>query len=662
MNENYIPKIPLMVLFIFLFLIKNIVCCGLDCFNCDDATYQCIECMADHFLNEGSCFPCGDSRCSKCDNRDDCINCKHGSYLSQKRCYSCLGNCSACYNNPYYCTSCKVGFYLSNHNCIECDTNCYTCVDSSTKCVSCHNNSFYLSSNDSCLTCKEPCKTCSSENTCLSCIDDYYLNKGNCTKCNSNCKTPIDNCTCLICEDGYYLSNKQCFKCGQKCKTCQDTEDKCLTCNEKYYLSSKNVCSECKIPCNACINEKTCTSCVENYYFFFGNCYECNINCKNTFDGCRCATCEEGYYFNQYQCLKCDQNCKTCFGSKSKCLSCYSNKILYNNSCINCAGSSGNINCTEIYENETNQINEEEKEAKVYDEVLENIESLFTSEKYHTSILDAGEDEILEINKLKIVLTTSSNQKNVINNINNISSIDLGQCETFLKQYYNISEEKALYIKKLEIFQEGMKIPKIEYCIYYKLNETKLKKLNISICKNTSISLILPMEINENLDELNKSSGYYNDICYPATSESGTDILLKDRKKEFIEKNKTVCQDVCVFSGYNYTTKKVNCFCEVNEMPLSFLYMKINKTKLYQNFFDIKNSANIKILICYKLLLTVNGILYNIGSYILLAIILFHIASIIIFYLKQFDGIKSQIKNIIFTIKILGKTKNKKKR
>ena len=208
---------------------------------------------------------------------------------------------------------------------------------------------------------------------CYSCINGYYNHNRICYKCNSYCITPIDNCTCSICEDGYYLLNKHCIKCGQKCKTCQDTEDKCLTCYEKYYLSSNNLCLECKSPCNTCINEKTCTSCVDDYFLFSGNCYQCNINCKTTFDGCKCATCVEGYYFNQYQCLKCDQNCKTCSVSKSKCLSCYSDKILYNNSCINCAGSSGNINCTEIYENETNQINEEEKEAKFYDEVLENL-------------------------------------------------------------------------------------------------------------------------------------------------------------------------------------------------------------------------------------------------------------------------------------------------
>ena len=659
MNDNDIPKIPIMILFIFLFLIKNIDCACEGCLDfCENN--KCSWCSEGYYLQNENCYKCING-CKKCSNGNDCEECDTGYYYLFQSCYKCDSACVSC-TSSNNCLNCYMGNYLSNGKCIKCDTSCKQCKYSPTYCISCKNTLFYLSSNNSCLACNEPCRTCSDQITCLSCIDGYYLYKGTCYKCNSNCKEPIDNCICLNCEEGYYLLDQHCLKCDQKCKTCQDTAGKCLTCNEKYYLSSNNLCSECQAPCNTCIDEKICTSCVDNYFFFSGNCYPCNINCKTSFDGCRCATCKEGYYFNQYQCLKCDQNCKTCSGSNSKCLSCYSNKFLFNNSCIDCVESSGNINCTKIYENKTNQIYEEEKEAKFYDEILENIESFFTSEKYDTSILDSGEDEILEINKLKIVLTTSSNQKNASNNNNNISSVDLGQCEVLLKKFYNISEEKALYITKLEIIQEGMKIPKIEYCVYYNLNEKKLEKLNIAICKNTNISLILPLEINENLDELNKSSGYYNDICYPATSESGTDISLKDRKKEFIEKNKTVCQDDCIFSGYNYTTKKVNCLCKVNEMPLSFLYMKINKTKLYQNFFDIKNIANIKILICYKILFTVNGILYNIGSYIILSIIIFHIVSIILFYLKQFDTIKSKIKNIIFAIKNLKKIKNKKKK
>ena len=40
--------------------------------------------------------------------------------------------------------------------------------------------------------------------------------------------------------------------------------------------------------------------------------------------------------------------------------------------------------------------------------------------------------------------------------------------------------------------------------------------------------------------------------------------------------------------------------------------MKINKTKLYENFVDIKNTANIKLMVCYKELLTTKGIKNNI--------------------------------------------------
>ena len=47
------------------------------------------------------------------------------------------------------------------------------------------------------------------------------------------------------------------------------------------------------------------------------------------------------------------------------------------------------------------------------------------------------------------------------------------------------------YIKLLEIFQEGFKIPKIEYDIYSKLNEEKLTKLNLDSCKNNKIILII---------------------------------------------------------------------------------------------------------------------------------------------------------------------------
>ena len=113
-----------------------------------------------------------------------------------------------------------------------------------------------------------------------------------------------------------------------------------------------------------------------------------------------------------------------------------------------------------------------------------------------------------------------------------MANIDLGECENSLRQSYELSDNSTLYIKMIEVSQKEMRIPKIEYHVYAKLNGENLTKLNLDVCKNNKISLSIPINDIGNLDKLNSSSGYYNDFCYTATSNDGTDITLKDRKKE----------------------------------------------------------------------------------------------------------------------------------
>ena len=78
-----------------------------------------------------------------------------------------------------------------------------------------------------------------------------------------------------------------------------------------------------------------------------------------------------------------------------------------------------------------------------------------------------------------------------------------------------------------------MKAKKVEYNVYSKLSGKNLEKLNLSICENTKIFINIPIEINDNVDKYNTSSGYFNDICYPTTSDDDTDISLQDRKNEY---------------------------------------------------------------------------------------------------------------------------------
>jgi hypothetical protein len=44
------------------------------------------------------------------------------------------------------------------------------------------------------------------------------------------------------------------------------------------------------------------------------------------------------------------------------------------------------------------------------------------------------------------------------------------ECETKLKNYYNISSDKSLYILIINISKDDMTKPKLEYEFYYPLN------------------------------------------------------------------------------------------------------------------------------------------------------------------------------------------------
>ena len=399
-------------------------------------------------------------------------------------------------------------------------------------------------------------------------------------------------------------------KCYYTCKECNkngnNTMHNCLKCNDNYlYEIIKNNSTNCYEKCS--------------YYHFFdlNNNYHCTIN----------SSCPE-----EYSKLLLD---------KKECV--MEMKNIINNIIIN-------------YEKNATVEKTKEEEIEYYDIILETLESGFTSDNYDTAHLDKGKEEIIETEKIKITFTTTQNQKN--NKNENITKIDLGECETLLRKFYNLTNNESLYMKKIDVMQEGMKTPKIEYDVYSKLSGKNLIKLNLTICQSSKISLSIPVEIKDNLDKSNSSSDYCNDLCYAAT-ESGADIILRDRKDECI--NNTVCQEECDFIEYNYTSQNAKCSCKVKQSSFSFADMNINKTKLFENIMNIKNFLNLNFLVCYNSLLSKEGILKNIGFYIISVILIFNAIFIIIFYKKEFDLLKNKINDIIYAIKNINLIKNNKK-
>ena len=89
----------------------------------------------------------------------------------------------------------------------------------------------------------------------------------------------------------------------------------------------------------------------------------------------------------------------------------------------------------------------------------------------------------------------------------------------------------------------------------------------------------------------------------------------------------TLCEEDCEYKGYDSDKKQALCECPIKINLLKISQISINTNKLYNKFNDIKNIINFNLMKCYKMLLTKDGILYNIGNYIIifyLLCILYH--------------------------------------
>ena len=535
---------------------------------------------------------------------------------------------------------------LSNNN---------TCIDN------CYKDSKYIYEYNT--ICYENCTGGYLENNickceleqCLEC-PKVALYKSLCTKCNYN-YYPIENdpnnlgeyIKCYINPSGYFLNENIYKECYHSCETCDKKGNNinhyCLKCKSNYTFEIKN--------------KNNYLNCYESckFYYYFDSDY--NYHCtKNNY----CPEDYDKYIPDKKQCI---ENCKKDEIYKyeyDKTCHIYSSQnmdIIFETMVKNCEINGKDDNICEIKYDDLNITNKSDIEH-IQNIILENIEKNLLSGCYNYYNIDHGKNNIIKTELMTITISNINNQKNISFSNNNLTAINFDECETILKNYYNISN---IYIKKIDVTQEQMKIPKIEYDFYAKLNLTKTEKIDKSLCKNTNVVLYYPVKISEseNIDEFDTQSGYYNDICYPTKSDEGTDILLDDRIKEFVLKHKTLCQEDCEFKGYNYFFKKAECKCKVANSALSFAEINFNETKLYENIKNVNNIANLDILICTEQLFNIEGLKSNIGFYTIISGVSFEIVSILVFYFKELSMLNQLINDIVFAIKNSNLFKLKKK-
>ena len=481
---------------------------------------------------------------------------------------------------------------------------------------------------------------------------------------------------CFYKPEGYYLDEdgfyEECFK---NCKFCygpgNETQNNCIMCKENYLFISDSIYKNNCYP-----------TCKYYYYFNETNHYICTENCsgiynkliiekKRCIDDCKnddiykyeynniCyKKCPNGTIFNQKNniCLE-EQNIQSTIIFTSENYNYYfsTDKMIKNDSInyflisdiieesnismeINKSdnditiktNSNSYIYNIDIYNNKINEA--------IFDNIKQNLLNDFNK-------VTEERDLELETKNILITMTNTHNQKYNLNP--NKTIINLGDCETKLKELYNISNEESLYILKIDKIEEGMKIPKIEYEIYYPLNISILTRLDLTICKDSKIDISIPVKIDDNIEKYNSSSDYYNDICSKTTSESGTDISLTDRKNQFKENNMSLCEEDCDLVEYNYTTEKAKCSCLIKiNLPL-IDEIKFDKDKLYKSFTDINNILNIKLIKCAKDVFNKKSLSKNYGFFIYIFIFLLFFICLLLFYFKYYFSLKKDIDKMI---------------
>ena len=258
-----------------------------------------------------------------------------------------------------------------------------------------------------------------------------------------------------------------------------------------------------------------------------------------------------------------------------------------------------------------------------------------------------GESIVVEAEDYAFHLTTNENEINTLNrnleNKHNLSMIDLGECETILRQEYSIPESENLIIFK---YEKLTNIPSEKNVQYEVFNPVNLQQLNLSVCEKTPIDIYIPMSLSEEREDLysdlkelgydlfNEKDSFYTDLCTPYKSENGTDVLLSDRKKDFYN-NETLCQANCQYSDYSLETQYLKCECNIVPENIDIEEPdKFNGKMIYNSFYDVLKYSNVKVLKCYQLVFNFQILKKNYGSIMATIYFLIYLIFVFVYIIK----------------------------
>ena len=319
-------------------------------------------------------------------------------------------------------------------------------------------------------------------------------------------------------------------------------------------------------------------------------------------------------------------------------------------------------NTSEILNNGCNNKITNEQVGEIYDQLI----GVITKGDFK------GNDTVIKTENAIFQISKVEDQKN--DNNQGVSSIDIGECEEILKKKNNISLSESLIIFKSDIKNDDLSATYVQYEIY---NPNTLIKLSMEPCNKVNIVVNVPVYLDtyslfqyERLEEAgynlyDSEDDFYNDICTTYTTENGTDMLLEDRKSEIYNTtgNKVMCQNGCKFESYNKITQKAKCNCNVQIQSTQNDITKIDFSKgdIAEKFLTPLKNSNFFVLKCYKLVISLDDIMKNIGRIIMAIIYFLFLICLFIYIISDRKKINLFINTIMkYKLNLINKYNNEK--
>ena len=458
------------------------------------------------------------------------------------------------------------------------------------------------------------------------------------------------------------------FFCAPLCASCEEGKEKCLTCKENYGFKEVND-GNC-ILISSMPNYYEDTSTTPSIYKRCNNlCLTCNkgsdsesINCLSCINGYSLTenhnciltkSMPSGYFLNEENnmFMRCENFPFLCT-EDTKCDLNYPLLIVDNNQCVNSCDSS---DCEICQENNMVQLGnycskKSKNDDNSYTLKIDNLDKSNLKKLINDNYDSLITDDILliECEEAVVMLYDTSYSDSEIKELNSkykLSTIDLGECQKILESKF----PTPLTIIKFDIKESTFITPELTYYVY----DNNGNEIDINLyCSGNSISITSPI-INLNLfdystaellskdgyDVFDPNNTFFNSICTPFTNENGTDVILKDRQKNYYQEV-NFC-GTCLYNGINYTDQTVNCVCEVNEE------MNINNEFIHDMETEFKKmfiSETFYVYKCYKLVFQYKYFKKNYGCWIMIFLTFCHIIIYIYFCIDDLKKIKSALK------------------